>query len=209
MEAKADNASLNIREFWMSASEPRGDAPEVAALLQRAVAGDSAAFAQIVCRYERRVLTLAWRLLGSLEDAEDAAQETFLRAFKYLHRYDTAKPIGAWLVGITVNVCRDVGRNRQRRSAITEDSFMTVVPADPYSELALEQQRQLLRIALASLPEKERAAVVLRDLDGLSTAEVAEALGSSQATVRSQISSARVKIRKAIARMTPKKGVGP
>ena len=86
---------------------------------------------------------------------------------------------------------------------------MTVVPADPYSELALVQQRQLLHIALASLPEKERAAVVLRDLDGLSTAEVAEALGSSQATVRSQISSARVKIRKAIGRMRPKKGVAP
>ena len=209
MELKLDNSPLKLGALWMSTADPEHERPDAIALLQRAVAGDSAAFAQIVARHERRILTLAWRLLGSLEDAEDAAQEVFLRAFKYLHRCDAGKPIEGWLVRIAVNVCRDLGRSRQRRRSVAEEAEAPMAAADPYSGFALEQQKRMLYRALAELPDKERTAVVLRDLEGLSTAEVAETLGSTQATVRSQICSARVKIRKAIGHMIRMKGVRP
>src|SRR4026207_11857 len=110
---------LSVSELWMSQPEP-GKEPEAeiarfALLIERAISGDRSAFGEIVVRHERRVLTLALRLLGTMEDAQDAAQEVFLRALKYLRRFDTAKPLEPWLVRMTVNVCRRVGRKRQRQ----------------------------------------------------------------------------------------------
>jgi RNA polymerase sigma-70 factor (ECF subfamily) len=161
-----------------------------------------------VIRHERRVLLLAWRLLGNLADAQDAAQEVFLRAFRYLHRFDRRRPFEPWIVRMTVNVCRDAGGRRQRSGAVFSDTpFSNSEPArpaltgNPLAELVSAEQRQLARHALAHLPEKERTAVVLRDIEGLSTAEVAELLGSSEPTVRAQISRARVKMKKAIERL--------
>jgi len=179
---------------------------EIATLVERTLSGDTAAFEQIILRYERRVFSLSMKLLGAADDAEDAAQEDFLRAFKYLHRLDTRKPIEPWLMQMTVNVCRNIGRNRQRRW----NTFPGMAPADsacadessnPHAGLAEEQQRQMLWRALEGLPEKERMAVVLRDIEGMSTSEVAEMLGSSETTVRSQISRARVRMKDAIDQM--------
>jgi RNA polymerase sigma-70 factor, ECF subfamily len=196
--------------LWMSRldpeAEPSVEATAIATLLERAIAGDSAAFEQIVRRHERRVLTLAWRLLGSMPDAQDAAQEVFIRAFKYLHRFDPSRPLEPWLVRMTVNVCRDLGGKRQKLRSMfaespVEEGMPDIQTGDPYSELAARQEKDMVRAALAGLSEKERAAVVLRDLEGFSTAEVARVLGSSEATVRVQVSAARVKIKKAIERM--------
>jgi RNA polymerase sigma-70 factor (ECF subfamily) len=179
---------------------------EVASLVQRTLGGESAAFEQIILRYERRVFTLAMKFLGARDDAQDAAQEVFLRAFKYLHRLDIHKPIEPWLMQMTVNVCRNIGRNRQRRwntfpDVAAPDTASADKSTNPYSGVAEEQQRQMLWRALESLPEKERMAVILRDIDGLSTAEVAEILQSSESTVRSQVSRARVRMKDAIDRM--------
>jgi RNA polymerase sigma-70 factor (ECF subfamily) len=199
---------MDTNALWMSRSGNEGKSAELAMLLTRAASGDAAAFEQIVVRHERRVLTLSWRLLGSMEDAQDATQEVFLRTFKYLHRFDTQKPFEPWLVRMTVNVCRDAGRSRRRRFAMIVDGEEAFDKAElrnsgsnPHQELHAEQRRQMLYRALETLPEKERMAFVLRDIDGMTTAETAEALGSSEATVRSQISSARLKIRKMVERM--------
>lgn len=189
-----------------SGKEREGNS-ELTMLLTRAASGDAAAFEQIVVRHERRVLTLSWRLLGAMEDAQDAAQEVFLRTFKYLHRFDTQKPFEPWLVRMTVNVCRDLGRARQQRGAVLVEGRtcdrveLRDSGNDPHAELQFEQQRQVLYRALNELPEKERTAFVLRDIEGMTTAETAGALGSSEATVRSQISSARLKIRKYVERL--------
>jgi len=209
MSTRPDTSLFNTNALWMSHTEREEDrSSDLAVLLSRAASGDAAAFEQIVVRHERRVLTLSWRLLGTMEDAQDAAQEVFLRTFKYLHRFDVQKPFEPWIVRMTVNVCRDLGRQRQQRGAVLvdagEDFGRTEQQdhhSDPHSELHAEQQRQLLRRALVELPEKERTAFVLRDIEGMTTAETAEALGSSEATVRSQISSARLKIRKFVERM--------
>ena len=191
---------LRSTALWMTRIKGEGHAEaELAVLVQRAVAGDRSAFEQIVIRFERRVLLLSWRLLGSPEDAEDASQEIFLRAYKYLHRFDDKRAFEPWLVRLTVNVCRDFGRRRKPTVPLEPDRLPAA--GDPHSELTSEQRRQSLYTALSALPEKERAAVVLRDIEGLPTAEVAEILGSSEATVRSQISTARLKIKKALHRM--------
>jgi RNA polymerase sigma-70 factor, ECF subfamily len=193
---------LSASQLWMS--QTREDAGDVAEIVARAVSGDRAAFEQIVLRHERRVLTLAFRLLGTAEDAQDAAQEVFLRTFRYLRRFDSSKPLEPWLVRMTVNVCRSAGRKRSksRDMFIAGDGLQPQDPGkSPYAQLRAEEQKRLLYDALDDLPEKERAAIVLRDLEGFTTAEVAEILGSAEATVRSQISVARLKMRKAIARM--------
>jgi RNA polymerase sigma-70 factor (ECF subfamily) len=191
--------------FWSQLTnvETASATIEIADLVRRALDGDSEAFESIILRYERRVVSLATKLLGRTEDAQDAAQEVFLRVYKYLHRLDLQKPIEPWLMRMTVNVSRDIGRKRQLRlNAFPESESADAVPAragcNPFEEVAAEQQRQLLWKALSSLPEKERIAVTLRDIEGLSTSEVAEILESSESTVRSQISRARVRLKDAM-----------
>ena len=191
--------------FWsqLTDAEPSPGTLEVAELVRRALGGDSGAFECIILRYERRVVSLATKLLGRPEDAQDAAQEVFLRVYKYLHRLDLEKPIEPWLMRMTVNVARDIGRKRQTRLNTFSESepvetASSATGRDPYTEVVAEQQRRLLWKALNSLPEKERIAVTLRDLEGLSTAEVAAILESSESTVRSQISRARVRLKDAI-----------
>jgi RNA polymerase sigma-70 factor (ECF subfamily) len=211
MAFRYDGSSLEAGALWMS--ERQDDASsqtlEFRVLLERAVAGDHAAFEQILVRHERRVMTVAWRLLGNVNDAQDAAQEVFIRAFRYLHRFDIQKPFEPWLIRMTVNVCRSFGRRKENREKLfSEIDWPDAAPAlisekdDPFFQAAAEQQRKILRGVLADLPEKERTALILRNIEGFSTAEVAEILGSSEATVRVQVSSAIVKIRRAIRRIS-------
>jgi RNA polymerase sigma-70 factor (ECF subfamily) len=196
-------------ELLMSRLQEGQESPEaieIEALVRRTLAGDSAAFEQIVARYERRVMTLSVRLLRGMDEAQDATQEVFLRAFKYIHRLDWRRPVAPWLMRMTVNVCRDIGRSRQIRrqtfseTPVSENSHPDRAK-DPYSGLAWEQQKGMLWKALDSLPEKERMAVILRDVEGFTTAEVASILGSSEGTVRSQICRGRLRIKEAIDRM--------
>jgi len=192
---------IHATALWMSGIEPESEGQvQFAVLLERAISGDVSAFEQIVLRYERRVFSLTWRLLGRPEDAQDASQEVFLRAFRYLHRFDPRRPFEPWLIRMTVNVCHDLGRKRREQPQTILDPDFVQAINDPHRDLHAEEQKQILYKALQELPEKERAAIVLRDIEGLSTAEVAEILGSSEATVRSQISTARLKIKKAVKR---------
>ena len=136
-----------------------------------------------------------------MPDAQDASQEVFLKAFRYLHRFDSAKPLSPWLMRITVNVARDIGRRHSDRTDAPEPEAVDSVT--PHSELAALEQKEILRRALDELPYKERSAIVLRDLEGLRTREVAEILQSSQSTVRAQIASARLKLRKLLKGIRP------
>lgn len=175
---------------------------ELTSILQRARSGDRAAFDQIVVRHQRRVLMTAWRLLGSLEDAQDAAQEVFLRLYRFLDRFDETREMLPWLYRLTVNVCHDLRQRRSRTSALgLEEAGPIAAPAGLDDDLNRAEQRRTLWAALKDLTEKEREALVLRDLQGLSTKEVAGILGSSETTVRSQVSAARVKIKKFVDRL--------
>ena len=177
---------------------------DIVRFVELTLGGDTAAFEHIVLRYETRVMTVAVRLLGTRDDARDAAQEVFLRAFKYLHRLDLRKPVEPWLLRITVNVCRDVARLRNRRHAtfVGGDDLETIDESpDQHARLTHTQERRLLQRALDELPEMERLAIVLRDVEGLSTFEVAGILQSSETTVRSQISRGRLRLKAAVDRL--------
>jgi len=173
-----------------------------ALLVERARGGDATAFDQIMSETERKVVAVAWRMLGNREDARDAAQEVFLRLYKYLDRYKPEQDFNGWLYRITINVCRDAARKRATQSATHTGRTDHAAPPEAASddtnaeENAIHaQERALLMNALLTLPEKQRAALVLRDLEGLTTEEVARVLHSRPVTVRSQISSARAKLK--------------
>lgn len=189
--------------------EPRDDAEDedaaapTADLVRRARGGDSDAFALLLMRHERMVLRTASRLLDRSDLAQDAAQETFLRLFKYLGRFDETRELGPWLYRMTVNVCHDLERKARTRSwvtleAIRERATTRGGPEDIEGAVVLGEKRRLVQEALRTLPRKERAAIVLRDLEGLPTATVARILRSSEGTVRSQVSTARLKIKRVI-----------
>jgi len=165
---------------------------QTAALILAITVPGEAAFDQIVRRHEAQVLRIAYRVLGSWADAEDVAQDVFVR----LHRHGTDFPqdaaIGPWLYRVAVNLCIDRSRRKRPTSELRE-----VVSSHPSAEKELlhSERKRLLMLALATLPAKERAAVVLREIEGISTAEVAAILGSSEATVRSQVSKAIARLR--------------
>src|SRR5438094_1926694 len=125
---------LRATALWMSRIGAESDfEKEFALVLQKAIAGDISAFEQIIVRYERRVLTLAWRLLGRPEDAQDASQEVFLRAFRFLHRFDVRRPFEPWLMKMTVNVCHDVGRKRVQHPDGLIDPDVLRSASDPHA----------------------------------------------------------------------------
>lgn len=162
-----------------------------------AIASDTGdPFERLVQQHQQMVLRVAYRLLGRLEDAQDAAQEVFLRLFR--HRDRVGPDLKAWLYRVTVNVCND--HHRRRRTVVeftARERRPDLDPApDPERFLASEERKRLVIEGLSKLPERERAAVVLRDIEGLSTAEVAAILGVEEVTVRSQASSGRLKLAK-------------
>jgi RNA polymerase sigma-70 factor (ECF subfamily) len=156
--------------------------------------GKFAAFETVMRQYERLVLVTALRLVGNLPDAQDVSQEVFLRLYRNLGKVDEAR-MTAWLYRVTVNACHDLRRKKPAAVAIDDAPEPMSQEADPHGQTAAAERRRVLAMSLRMLSEKERAALVLRDLEGLSTEEVARVLGSSEATVRSQISKARVKVK--------------
>ena len=160
-----------------------------------AKAADLAAFEQIIQRHERMVLVTALRLLGNLHDAQDASQDVFLKLYRNLDKIGNAANFSGWLYRVTVNVCHDLRKKRPASVPVEDAARMSTGGADPQQETIEAERRRVLQLSLRILSERERAALVLRDLEGLSTEEVARALGSSEATVRSQVSKARVKVK--------------
>jgi RNA polymerase sigma-70 factor (ECF subfamily) len=171
-----------------------GDTPLPRTALEAARAGDLAAFDDLMRQYQRLVLVTALRLTGSLPDAQDISQDVFLKLYRNLSRLDTAS-LTSWLYRVTVNACYDRRRRRRPEDPVEYAEQLPTTAADPLQLLTDAERRSVLALSLRMLPEKERAALVLRDLEGLSTEETAQILGSSEATVRSQVSKARVKVK--------------
>lgn len=173
-----------------------------ALLIRSAASGDAGAFDQLMINSQHRVISLTWRILGNQEDARDATQEVFLRVYKYLDRYKPEQDFFGWLYRITVNVCRDIERKRVRNAGPLTSLEAESAQKNAYSsasqedEAYLAQRREMIKRAIADLPEKERMSVILRDFEGLTTDEVAGIMNTRPATVRVQISSARAKIKR-------------
>ncbi len=150
-------------------------------------------FEQVVAAQQDRVLAVCRRVLGETGEAEEAAQDTFMK----LHRHwdQMEGDAGPWLYRTAVNTCLDRKRVPRRSEAMVEMADRRAGPA----ELAEVRQRwERVKRALGELPTQERAAITLRDIEGLTTAEVAALLGTTEGTVRSQIAAARMKLRRLV-----------
>ncbi len=172
--------------------------PALLAVIRAARDGDERAFEEIMIASERRVALLAWRILGDAEEVKEATQETFLRVFRHLRRFDEQLDFFGWLFRITVNVCRDIEKRRRRRwiFAPADDGASIASNARGADDaLMAKDDAALLTRAIDALPKKERLAVILREVQELPTEEVATILGISPATVRVQVSKARGKLR--------------
>jgi len=201
----ADFAGVALMTEYPRLDESSADSSgaAIAFVIEQAKEGDSFAFEQLIISYQHRVVATAWRMLGNQEDARDAAQEVFLRVYRYLNKFRSGEDFSAWLYRITINVCRDAHRRRGPQDRFTSfeserelGNLPETAGADDVEAAAiLSQEQAIIASALDTLSPKEREAIVLRDLEGLSTEDVARILGSSATTVRSQISSGRAKIK--------------
>jgi RNA polymerase sigma-70 factor, ECF subfamily len=179
------------------------------ALAARAAAGDGHAFEEIVARYEARVYRLACRLTSET-DAPDVLQETFLQVYRHLPSFRGESQLGTWLYRIATNAALMLRRTRARRPAESLEAFMpqfddhgvhAELPAQLHVASRADEllDRRVLaekaRAGVARLPDLYRDAFVLRDLEEMSTADVAQVLGIEPATVRQRVHRARLMLR--------------
>lgn len=173
-------------------AEGRDDVDLEAGLVRRAKAGDPEAYGTLVLMHREASFRVAYVLLGSPAEAEDAAQEAFVRAYLALDRFRTGEPFRPWLLRIVANEARNRRRGRGRREGLVERVAAVFGRSDaaapPAEELVLAGERHAeLRWALRSLREDERLVVVSRYLLELSEAETAAALGIPPGTVKSRL----------------------
>ncbi|NJM06274.1 sigma-70 family RNA polymerase sigma factor [Candidatus Gracilibacteria bacterium] len=162
-------------------------------LIQRTLAGDQRAFAELVERYTGAVFNLAYRMLNNAQDAEDAVQEIFLRAYRRLDSYDTERKFVTWLLTIASNYCIDRLR-RRRFDWLTLDDVAFWLPSTrtgPERNALLNEQRAAVQQALQALPEQYRSITVLRYWQDLSYLEIAEVTGLSESAVKTRLHRAR------------------
>ena len=170
-------------------------------LLARAQAGDERAYRALVDPYRRALEVHCYRMLGSLQDAEDLAQETLLRAWRALDRFEPRAQFQTWLYRIATNACLDELERRPRRPEPI-DPFPDRAPSDtdlpsydPAARYAIREGVELaLMRAIQELPGRQRAVLIFRDVLGWTSPEVAELLGSTVASVNSALQRARASI---------------
>lgn len=155
--------------------------PDDAALVARARAGDREAFSALVRRHQAIVFRVCHRILGEREDAADAAQEALVRAFRKLDTFRGQSAFRTWLLRLTVNVALNERERRRPTAALDDERAAPGAGADTIAQAEAAAQ---VHQALQQVPANHRAAVVLRDLEGLSYAEVAAALGVPEGTAK-------------------------
>ncbi|SRR6266568_1510150 len=161
--------------------------------------GDHEAFAALIARYQRMIHSLTFRMTGSLADAEDLAQETFIQAFRRLDSFRSEAKFSSWLYQIAVNTCLNWRKSQARRDQAHEDwaeheqvfggEYAATTPGD------LENTRRVEE-ALMKLPAKQRAALVLTVYEEMSHAEAARVLGCSETTISWRLFAARAKLKR-------------
>ncbi len=177
-------------------------------LVERSRGGDLEAFNCLVIAYQDRVYNLCLRMLGSPQAAEDAAQETFLSAYRSVGRM-RGPNVRSWLLRIAANASIDELRRRRRQPQLSmevatpgnepERPLEVADPAQGPERLALHGElREALQVELLRLPPDQRLAVILCDLEGLSYEEIAATMGRSIGTVKSRISRGRSRLREAL-----------
>ena len=161
--------------------------------------GDPSAFAALVRSVQRPVYGLALRLLGNEAEASEVAQESFLRAYQHLNKYDESRPFDLWVMAITRNLCLDLLR---RRSRVRTEELEPMKEVLSSGEASLEegaiarQERQSLEAALATLSAEDREVLALYYVQRRTTKEIAQVLGCAPGTIMARLFRAREKLRK-------------
>ncbi len=168
-------------------------------LVAQTLAGERAAFGELVERYAPQARRVARAVLGDPDEADDAAQDGFLSALVKLGQYDARRPFGPWLMRIVANAATDRRRRRQVRRVEPLDPGLVGGGPRPDAEAVRSELGERLRAALAELPPRRRTAVVLFDVEGYSHAEIAGMLGIPEGTVRSEVFHARRRLRALLA----------
>jgi RNA polymerase sigma-70 factor (ECF subfamily) len=162
--------------------------------VHQAQKGDMQAFTQLVEAFQRPVYNLCYRMLGNAEDAEDAAQETFLRAYKALRTYDSTRPFSTWLLSIAAHYCIDQIRKQRFLVVSLEDLPVPDVPDHAPgmdTRLGLKEEQARVRALLNTLEPVDRAAVIMYYWYDFSYEEICQSLSLSLSAVKSRLHRAR------------------
>jgi RNA polymerase sigma-70 factor (ECF subfamily) len=175
-----------------------------AMLVERTVAGDQRAFELLVIKYERRIQRLIGRMVRDVDLVEDIAQETFIRAYRALGQFRGDAQFYTWLYRIAVNTAKKFLMDLKRNPTVSENFFKSVdddetspleneltSPETPEAVLASKEIAQMVNSAMDALPEELRQAITLREIEGLTYEEIADAMSCPIGTVRSRIFRAR------------------
>lgn len=185
---------------------PRGDDDLV--LLRRAQTGDFAAFEQLVARLQARVYRVAFRITGQAADAEDVVQQTFLSLIEHIDSFRGESSVVTWVLRIATNHALKLLRGRRGHVTTFDDhdghvphpDFIAPWTLTPDEILQRAELRVLIDQAITELDDRHRVVFVLRDIEGLSTAETAESLGLSESNVKVRLLRARMQLRERLTR---------
>ncbi len=177
---------------------------EDVAIIQRILADDETAFAELVKKYQKAVHTLAWRKIGDFHIAEDITQDAFLKVYQKLHTLQDPNQFAGWLYVITTNLCSTWLRKKRIQTKRLEDAETMMAQRDAYSEhvtgdstkTAVETQREVVKKLLAKLKESERTVMSLHYLGEMKIEEISRFLGVSTSTIKSRLRRARNRLQK-------------
>ena len=191
----------------MSADAASPAPQDIDSLIERCLKGDQRAWDEIVRLYWRKVFNVAYKFVGRQDEAEDLAQDIFLKLFRSLKTFDRRANFSTWLISVSRNLCIDHYRTMRREHDLVTHDVDVVSLARPSAldspQVALERRDRvaLLRAALDKLAPSLRTAVMLRDIQELSYQEIAEKLGVPEGTVKSRINRGRTELARQIARL--------
>lgn len=162
--------------------------------VKQVLEGNEDAFTAIVEHFQTPVYNLCYRMLGTPQEAEDAAQESFIRAYRYIRRYDSSRPFATWLLSIAAHYCIDQQRKRHLLwvdlDEIMEFGIMDDSP-DPEKVVTTGEQNELIQKNLAALPVKDRMVLILKYWYDFSEDEISDALDITKSAVKSRLHRAR------------------
>jgi RNA polymerase sigma-70 factor (ECF subfamily) len=173
-------------------------------LVRQAKCGDITAFEQLISGYEKKVFNTAYRFFNNIEDARDISQEIFLKIYLSLRNFKENSSISTWIYRIAVNTCIDYCRKKRGEEVPLIEELKVpntkpgVHPTTPEQSVERKEMRTAILEAINSLPEDQKACIILRDIQGFSYLEISEILNCSLGTVKSRINRGRRNLRKSL-----------
>lgn len=167
-------------------------------LIRLARRGDAEAFGELVARHQETVFSIAYRLTRTRQEAEDVAQDAFIKAYQALDRFDLERPFVPWLHRITTNTALNCIRRRRPEAELVEETLLADPAPGPEARTVASEESARLRAAVAMLPPNYRAAIDLRHFQGFSYREISDALNVPLSDVKSWLFRARRRLRDAL-----------